>query len=176
MSGSNRNTVSINKFPRTRLFLYVVKASRDPESVKCLVPWEVSSNEIFFGPCKKRLREQFHRQYLAADGLHEPKEDIYLVGVNGANVRRERKIVWAGRVIKIMTFARANSELAGEGYRKLRERKDSPLHVAPLLIDGELRGYKHVSQFHEGVWAMDLVNSMRSKAVGVRQRLPTPTP
>jgi hypothetical protein len=33
------------------------------------------------------------------------------------------------------------------------------------MIDGELRGYKHVSQFHEGVWAMDLVNSMRSKAV-----------
>lgn len=167
MSRSNRNTVSINKFRRTRLFLYVVAASRDPDSIKCLVPWEVSSNEIFFGPCKKRLREEFHRQYLATGDLHEPKEeDIYLVGVNGANPKHERKIVWAGRVIKIMTFARANIELVGEGYRKLRERKDSPLHVAPLLDGGgELRGYKHISQFHDGEWALDLVTSMRSKAV-----------
>ncbi len=50
----------------TRLFLYVVSASDNPERVECRVPWMVDSEQIFFGPCKKRLRERFRREYLAA--------------------------------------------------------------------------------------------------------------
>ena len=39
--------------------------------------------------------------------------------------------------------------------------------TAPLLVNGELRGYKHVGGFHEDGWRMDLIASWRSKAVHV---------
>lgn len=150
----------------SRLFIYVVAASDNPETVECRVPWEVDAAHIFFGPCKKRLRELLRNEYLAPHvDLRRPAEDVYLVGVNGSNIRRERKIVWAGRVTKIMTFARARWELTGKRYRELRDDKQSPLHVAPVLAAGALVGYRHVSDFHDKAWMMDLVASRHTRAV-----------
>ena len=47
-----------------RAFLYVVSASKSADEVSCRVPWRVDDREVFFGPCKKRLREKEFRKWL----------------------------------------------------------------------------------------------------------------
>jgi hypothetical protein len=79
----------------TKLFLYVVKSSPDPNDVNCLVPWRIDDKEIFFGPCMRSLRRKLRHQYLGELNIIHPNEDIFLVGVNGSNSKRIRKILVA---------------------------------------------------------------------------------
>jgi len=44
-----------------KVFVYVVAASKNPDAVECVVPYRVNDDMIFFGPCKKRLRENFYK-------------------------------------------------------------------------------------------------------------------
>ena len=145
---------------KVRLFLYILAASNDPDSVECLVPYLVDEEEIFFGPCKRSLRRVFREQYLkTADDL-SPEEEVIIVGVNGSNRRQNRKIVWAGRIVRLMTFEAAYGSLCGPRYQEMREREDSPLHLKPLYDEGEFQGYEHISLMHskQDGWIRDLTH------------------
>ena len=133
----------------TKLFLYVVRACTQPDYAKqSKVPWRINEREIFFGPCKRPLRTMFHRDYLLDDRLEvaEPKDDVYIVGVNGANAKKVRKVVWAGRVEQVMTFAHAfRLYWARRNEPEVRFFLDygySPLHVEPIPKRGPLQGYR----------------------------------
>jgi hypothetical protein len=132
-------------------YLYIVGSSENPDYIECPVPFYVDESEVFFGPCKKDLRRRLRKRLLARDRDDAtPGEDLYLVGFNAAKDRQERKIVWAGRIKRVMTFARAWDELTGPRYEALRRSSDEgPLHVAPIRRDDGLHvGYRRVTQLH----------------------------
>jgi hypothetical protein len=153
----------------TKIYLYIVGASADPDYVRCPVPWQVDAQLIFFGPCKKHIREEIRHAYLSqSETSVELTEPIYLVGVNASNGRHIRKIVWAGRLLRVMTFAEAYDRMSADSrFQKLRDYKLSPLHLKPMYVGEELRGYEHISREHEegDAWMMDLLTSPRSPQV-----------
>ncbi len=151
-----------------KAFLYVVKASPDPDRITCTVPWRVDGKLIFFGPCKKRIREYLRRAHLSPTIESAAVADaVYLVGVNGRNPQRVRKVVWAGRLRRVLTFARAWADLAGPRYQKMRERKCSPLHLKPVYQNSRWIGYEHRGREHEedDGWVLDLVKKRQSAKV-----------
>ena len=65
----------------TTVFCYIVSASKKPDRVECPVPYKIDDGEIFFGPCKKPLREWMRHQYLdEAAASVIPSDDVYIVG------------------------------------------------------------------------------------------------
>ena len=153
---------------RPHAFCYVVAASRSPDRIECSVPYRIDNGEIFFGPCKKALRERMRSRYLnETTGSAVPPDDVYVMGFSGGNGSRTRKVVWIGKLMRVMTFAFAYGFLNGPRYRRMRERRDSPLHVRPIVYGGRLVGYEHRSELHRDrdLWIPDLVKSMRSPLV-----------
>ena len=147
---------------------YVAGSSDDPDRVECLVPYRIDDGEIFFGPCKKPLREWMRSRYLNETTTNAvPPDDVYVVGFNGGNASRTRKVVWIGKLTRVMTFAFAFRVLTGPRYQRMRERLDSPLHVRPIVEGTRLVGYEHGSEMHADgdAWMMDLVKSRRSPDV-----------
>jgi len=133
----------------------------------------VNDREIFFGPCKKGLRKRMRDQILLPHkkecvGI---KEDIYIVGINAKNTGSNkggadddrRKIIWAGKVQKVMTFANAHRLFQNrkheKGVEKMLDNDFSPIHLTPILLEGELRGYEHHGKEHaeNNAWIMDVV-------------------
>jgi len=153
----------------------VVAASKNPNAVdteECTVPYKVNDKWIFFGPCKKHLRENFYRLYLST--LHDGEvdvssEDLYVVGVNGSNVEKIRKIVWAGKVQRTLTFEKAYNTLSSdEQFKEMVMRKNSPLHLEPIYNETKtFIGYKLRSTEHEenNEWIFDV---MKEKNADVR--------
>lgn len=159
--------------------MYVVGASSDPNSVKnCAVPWRVDEKLIFFGPCMKGprgIREPLRKKFLGPNCTHKTiTDDLFIFGVNASNKEKIRKVVWAGKLLEVMTFEEADKRLKGDRFQKLRNHQCSPLHVCPLSKDGKLIGYKHVSDEHinkEG-WVSDLVSkSARGSVLVVGRNL-----
>ena len=151
-----------------RAYLYIVTASKDPDSITCKVPYEIDEDEIFFGPCKKRLREQLRREFLRDKDSAEPKEEIFLVGFNGSNNKQVRKIVWAGRIKRLMTFRCAGTELAGKRYQTMVEDPATPLHLR-ARSDGK-PGYEHRGDLHAGDWLADLVSDPSARGIHAEPR------
>lgn len=154
----------------TRVWMYSLAASHDPDRVRCVVPWRVDENLIFFGPCKKRIRERMCRDFLGTNNhrrIGDKDEAIFIVGVNGSSQQRVRKIVWAGRLTEAMTFAEAQARLNGGGFVRLREHPSSPLHVQPIMETGQVVGYEHASEEHSDRgedkpfddWVYDLISN-----------------
>ncbi|MFA6413845.1 MAG: hypothetical protein WCW53_14235 [Syntrophales bacterium] len=157
----------------TQLFIYVLAASKDPDKIHCKVPWCVDEDLIFFGPCKKRLRELLRKNYLLPDKSHSNvDEDIFIVGVNGSNRMQSRKVVWAGKLSEVMTFAEADKRMQGGSFLQLRKHSFSPLHVSPMVENGEFIGYEHVSNEHidNDRWVLDLVSSRANPNIRVEGR------
>jgi len=143
-----------------QVWIYSVAASTDPDFVRCVVPWRVDGHLIFFGPCKKLMRERLRKRFLSQNIDHRSVTDqLFIVGINGA-VKHLRKIIWAGRLTEVMTFAHADTHLTGARFQALRNHPASPLHVSPIFEAGELRGYRHVSLEHseDDAWVADLVS------------------
>jgi hypothetical protein len=146
--------------------MYVVTASPDPGNVQCYVPCKVNEKWIFFGPCKKRLRERFRKEFLNGLDDNTVSDDIYIVGVNGANPQRVRKILWAGRVLRIMTFEAAFNQLNGSDFKAMRMDDHCPLHVKPVYDKtGAFQGYQSNSLLHRSSWTSDLLSSLEDTAV-----------
>jgi hypothetical protein len=153
---------------RPQVLCYVVAASRNPDRIDCAVPYRIDDREIFFGPCKKALRERMRIRYLnETTGSSIPPDDVYVVGFSGGNGSRTRKVLWIGKLMRVMTFAFAHGFLNGPRYRRMRERQDSPLHVRPIVEAGRLVGYEHRSELHadRDAWILDLVRFARSPRV-----------
>lgn len=133
----------------TRVWMYVLNSSKDPDNVRCVVPWMVDEELIYFGPCKRRLRERLRKEYLDGGRTHAAvSDDLYIVSVNGSNAKRVRKVVMAGKVDQIMTFAEASTRLDGDRFAEMRDDPISPLHVRPVVVGGKLVGYRHASREH----------------------------
>jgi hypothetical protein len=145
------------------MYLYVVGASSSPNYVTCSVPREVDSKEIFFGPCKKRLREHVKIYVLGELDEVEPNYDIYVVGFNALpSPNGPRKVIWAGRINRVMTFARATELFVGPRYANMYKCSDSPLNVQPVRISGKLAGYEfRPNGIHVNSWKDDLTGSMQ---------------
>lgn len=145
----------------TRVWMYVLDASKDPDNVQCAVPWRVDEDLIYFGPCKRRLRKRLRTENLSANRTHSAvDDDLYIVSVNGSNAKRVRKVVSAGTLSEVMTFAEATERLDGDRFSKLRDDPMSPLHVQPVFKGGRLVGYRHVSSEHikDNAWIADLTS------------------
>ncbi|MDE0123971.1 MAG: hypothetical protein OXN97_05270 [Bryobacterales bacterium] len=156
-----------------RVFCYIVAASGNPDNIGCAVPYKVDDGEIFYGPCKKLLREWLRHRYLGeATESADPADDVYVVGFNGYNPSKTRKIVWIGKLIRVMTFRSAHHALDGSRYERMRKARHSPLHVEPIVRDGRFRGYSHRSQMHSknNNWVTDLVKSRQSPDVTLSGR------
>jgi hypothetical protein len=144
-----------------QVWMYVVDTSSDPDKVEGSVPWRVDEKQIFFGPCKKRIRECLRKKFLGPDCSHNRvTEDIFIIGVNAIKKVKKRKIVWWGRLSEVMTFAEANNRLKENArFKKMCNYDCSPLHVEPVEVAGELVGYKHASKLHKGEeWIYDLLS------------------
>lgn len=154
---------------QTQVFCYVVGDSKNPDDVRpSAVPYRIDEEEIFFGPCAKLLRERMRACYLAeATGRADLRDDVYFVGFNASNERRICKIIWIGRLMKVMTFSHAWECLDGCRYEEMRAWKYSPLHVRPIRKGGRVVGYEHVNRLHEedDDWVSDLVKSKSSPDV-----------
>jgi hypothetical protein len=160
----------------TQVWIYVLGASHDPNRVRCAVPWCVDERSIFFGPCKKRFREKLRKEHLVCgDRRYDYKKvsnGVLIVGVNASNPSHCRKIVWAGKLTEVMTFAEAHERLVGKRFEKLRNHENSPLHVKPILEDGELIGYEHVSNEHakNQDWISDLATISINRRISEKGR------
>jgi len=157
----------------TQVLMYVVAASPDPDNVRCKVPWRVDKDLIFFGPCKKRIRELLRKNYLLPDKSHSNVDEYtFIVGVNGSNPIQSRKVVWAGKLSEVMTFAEADKRMQGDRFLKLREHSSSPLHVHRMVENGEFIGYEHVSNEHikNDRWVLDLVSNSANPYIHVEGR------
>lgn len=147
--------------PVTTVYIYIVGASSDPDRVECAVPWKVDDAEIFFGPCKKKLRESLRPRFLGpkADRA-KAREDVFLAGFNALPASgRVRKVVWAGRIREAMSFGRAWLELTDERYESLRSARATPLHLEPIQGDGRPTAYRHFGLEHAegGKWVDDIL-------------------
>jgi hypothetical protein len=61
-----------------------------------------------------------------------------------------------------MTFEAAYVGLTDSGYKEMRNRQNSPLHLKPLYDDtGKFRGYEHCSFMHgkNDAWIRDLTHT-----------------
>ena len=145
----------------TTVYLYVVGASSNPDRVACAVPWRVDDAEIFFGPCKKRLREALRPGILGPKvDRARAREDVFLVGFNALPASpRVRKLVWAGRIREAMSFGRAWLHLTGPRYEALRSARATPLHLEPVEEDGRPTAYRHFGREHAegGKWVDDIL-------------------
>ena len=142
-----------------RGFVYIVGASKDPDDVNCMVPFRINDQYIFFGPCKKKLREKFKKEY---SHTFIENEDIFIVGLNAANHERKRNIVWAGKIIKFMTFREAYNNSILKKLRNHNDLPKSPLHVEPVN-----HGYQLGSALHaeDDDWINDLVSKSNKNKI-----------
>lgn len=142
--------------------MYILGASKSPDEIPCSVPKEVDDKMVFFGPCKKRLRDKFYKDYLSENDSGEvpATKDIYLIGINASNAKKPRKIVWAGKVKKFLTFERAYKIYSkSKSFQKVMNATLSPIHVKPKYKDGRFIGYKHRKELHKNSWEDDIVKS-----------------
>jgi hypothetical protein len=97
-------------------------------------------------------------------------DNLYIVGANASNSQHVRKVVWAGKLREVMTFAEAFKRLKGERFANMRGHQLSPLHVRPVEKDRKLIGYEHRSQEHidENDWISDLITDKDSVRVDGR--------
>ena len=99
--------------------------------------------------------------------MSDNDKDIFIVGVNGSNPQCIRKVVWAGKLVEVMTFAEAHAGLNGGKFARLRQHPSSPLHVQPIMDQREIVGYEHASDEHSGrdkkkpydSWVYDLITN-----------------
>lgn len=145
------------------VYVYVVaEAGTDPARIRCPVPWRVDRSEIFFGACKKRLREKLRQRWLGP-GVAEARPDgkLWLVGLYPSGRTGPRHVLFAGRITRVMTFARAYDSLVDDQYATMRAREVSPIHLQPIYRRGTLVGYEHRGRLHakSGAWVRDVASA-----------------
>ena len=117
----------------------------------------------------KSIRRWMRSHYLnESTESTEPADDVYVVGFNGSNSSRIRKILWIGKLKRVLTFSAAwHLTEHDRRYEQMRAWTSSPLHVGPVIERGRLVGYEHRSEMHADKWVEDLVKSKDSPHVTV---------
>jgi len=168
---------------QVEIFLYCDKASKNPDKVGSNVPFKVSEKHIFFGPAESAFRKELRDRFLIYTDSLEPQNDIYMVGINDlTKTGNVRKILWVGKMTKIMTFEVAYKLLENPEWEALKfvpDEKDpsknmSPMHLEPMDIMGNLSGYRHRSEYHskcgkDGVpdWVKDVLDPREKREVTI---------
>ena len=132
------------------VILYIIRTAT-ADSVAMGVPWRIDDREIFFGPCKKKLRTDMREEFLKGKQSVdvEAKRRVLVAGISPSQGKAEkRKIVWAGELVRVMSFAEAWRQLQGPRYTELRNAKYSPIHLEPAGEGAALEGYRHRSKEH----------------------------
>lgn len=164
----------------TTVYLYILGASPNPDGIEG-VPWRVDEREVFFGPCKKRLRSLLRPRLLdRTTDRAKVREEIWLAGFNATprSGPRVRRLVWAGRLTEAMSFGRAWRDLSGPRYREMRDHPYTPVHLQPLEGDGQAVAYRHFHREHAGAdaWLDDVMTPGARRIArhsGKEVRLPT---
>ncbi len=167
----------------TEIFLYEAKSMRSPDKVEGVVPFEVNEQYIFFGPGETAFRTDLRKRFLSRLDEYKPDGDLYIVGVNEVSSKEQvRKILWVGRIDRVMTFSKAFRLLEEPGFESLQEvrteeepgKNNSPLHIEPIDISGRLSGYRHRSDYHSKVgrdgipdWAKDVADPRKKSDFGI---------
>lgn len=157
-----------------QLFAYVVGASKNPDGIDCLVPYEIDKKTIFFGSCKKPLRKHLYEKYVKEypkDIRNVSSENLYIIGFNASNPNKTRKIVWVGKITKLFTYERAYNEFwkTNSKFKKMLSEEFSPLNLKPIYEDGSFVGYRLHNSLHEenNEWVLDVINRKDDKNVKI---------
>ncbi len=158
----------------TEIFLTVEKGCKNHDTIECQVPFRVNDEYIFYGGGNTAFRKDLRKRYLRYDHEAVPETEIYVVGVNDLPAKNpQRKVIWIGKMIKVMTFAIASRLLDDPAFESLEEVKSekepgknlSPLHLHPLVLMGNLSGYIHRSDHNSKVgkdgiphWVKDVMD------------------
>ena len=156
----------------TEVYIYIMGSNTNTDIITCSVP-DIRNNEkeIFFGPCKKKLRECFRKRFMKdVNSVYKPKEknSIYIIGLSRRNKDEKRCILWAGKITRIMSFALAYDYIMRheDAYDKLLSRKKKPhedcsLHVKPWRLGKKLKGYEYEKggvHRDKDEWMSDLIS------------------
>lgn len=167
--------------PQNEIFLYVIKGNNDPDNIRDQIPFRVSDNHIFFGPGEPAFRKVFKDRFLSRSDDYKPENDIYVVGVNDLPKKNPtRKILWAGKLTRVMTFFKVHELLENPEFESLihvegkKGGNVSPLHVEPIGLLGKIQGYRHRSDYHDKTgkdkipdWVKDLIEPREKHAVTI---------
>lgn len=94
------------------------------DAVSSLVPYKLNDDELFFGPCKKRIREEIKKNFLKEKdyiNLLTTKQNIYIVGINPNLPKKDnsRRLLFAGKIKEIVTFKHSWNK-----YKKLAKNDE----------------------------------------------------
>jgi len=160
----------------TLLYMYIHGPGNRENYLRGVVPYRINNEEIFYGACKRNMREKIKSLWEERNNEKNKMPKIYIVGINPAKSLKPRKILFAGEVLEIFSFKEAwnhydqiiqsnlNDDYKSE-IEKMRigvgEAVESPLHLKPILNDeGILIGYKHRTNMHkhDNEWIKDLLS------------------
>ena len=158
----------MTNFNKTLLYIYILGTSNEWNYVCTPVPYKISERELFFGPCKKLVRQDLKKKFLRNSlevDLESSPYQIYIVGINPSKRNGVRKFLFAGKILRLFTFKHAweyywsraknenNVRKMIEGIKGENGKIYSPLHLEP--IEG---GYRHRTNEHEKSWVYDLLS------------------
>ena len=90
-------------------------------------------------------------------------QELYVMGLNGSNNKGIRKILWLGKITKLLTFEMAyHSFVKNTAFKTMVKAPYSPLHVEPLYDqNNKFKGYKLISKLHkeDNEWIKDIAMS-----------------
>ncbi|HEX9745447.1 MAG TPA: hypothetical protein VGB30_08460 [bacterium] len=141
------------------VLVYVVKPGKNPDKIDGNIPFPVNDRILFFGPGDANLRKYMRDRFLTHTDDYRLQTDVYMMGVSEVSKENVRKVLWLGKVTRVMTFEIAASLLKKPEFKSLdfvpHPRKPevnvSPLHVDPVVVVGNLMGYKRRTDLHPKV-------------------------
>ena len=163
----------LNQTKKRLVYLYILGQKNDRDIVSTPVPYRINEEEIFFGPCKKLIREEIRSLFPSREIINLEREnyEIYLVGINPAKDKKEdnipRNFLFAGKIRKIFTFEQAwkyyyNRQDTDGNIAEMIEgiQNFSSLHLEPQYDKNNEKfiGYKHRTDEHKDKWLEDLLS------------------
>ncbi|GAH78175.1 unnamed protein product, partial [marine sediment metagenome] len=121
----------LNQTKKHLLYLYILGQKNGRDIISTPVPYRINEEEIFFGPCKKLIREELRSRFPSRDIVDIEREnyEIYLVGINPAKGKKEdktpRNFLFAGKIKKIFTFEQA--------WNYYYNRQDTDGNIAEMI-------------------------------------------
>jgi hypothetical protein len=140
------------------VYAYVLAANSSLDRIDCHVPCLLPENKIFFGSCMKKIRKHINN-ILKDDPEYLNKKNVYLVGISGSKASKQKRVIlWAGRIIKKITF-----EEAYKNYKNLKSvhsyhEPELVTHLKPNYDDyGKLTNYtiRERATHHKNMWRSD---------------------
>jgi hypothetical protein len=134
-----------------RVFAYIIATVGSNYKLRGTVPW-VKEGQVFFGPCKKRMRPEMNR-------------GDYVMGISPAGIGKKRRVLLWMRIAERMTVAQAYKR--GGTDRLFRLARANAIHVRPkkgiLHVAGHPDAYEHIPHAdHSSGWKSDIRGKKRT--------------